>query len=273
MWKLVLIVAVMSCSGRSSEPEAKPEPEAKQLSCDARMDRFEAALAPVAKETGALLTIPPDIAPIESTKGEPVREYGPVVVVRRDGGVSMNGERLQSIETDLADRLAAEVETMRMMGRSGPLYIWADVATPAATVATIAAAAPDGLATRLALAGPEHTETQYEAALLANPNVAKLRRDTDAVDPSQKAVIVAERVQEAVGLCAPLIRVFGDIAGVEASKKAERMAIGAPAAIRECGCNVADLDMIEYTLLAILGAFDRPIRSIPAAEAASMLAN
>jgi len=193
--------------------------------------------------------------------------------VRRDGGVSMNGERLQNIESDLAERLAAEVETMRMMGRSGPLYIWADVATPAATVATIAAAAPDGLATRLALAGPEHTETQYEAALLANPNVAKLRRDTDAVDPSQKAVIVAERVQEAVGLCAPLIRVFGDIAGVEASKKAERMAIGAPAAIRECGCNVADLDMIEYTLLAILGAFDRPIRSIPAAEAASMLAN
>ncbi len=245
---------------------------AAPLSCDQRMDRFAAHLGPAVKQ-GSWRVIPPGIEPIESTRGEPLQAGGPEVVLARDGGVTLNGEPMDPSALD--ERLAAWLRMQEQIGADpramSALYIWVDRAADPATVARLAAAAPAKLPPRLVVVGPKPTPGAYQKELLGHPTVAAFRDRIAGADPSQRAVAVAEALSNAIGICAPLVRVFGDIASIEGSKKGEYMAEHAPAALRECSCRVADLDLVEYALLGTLGAFEQPIRTLPIADAADLL--
>ncbi len=255
-------------------PGSAAEPPSEPLSCDERMDRFAARLAPAAKE-GNWLPIPAEIEPIESPRGEPVQWGGAVVVLTRDGAITLDGEPVA--EAELGEQLAAWRRMREQMAATSramaAVYVWADRAADPAKVARIAAAAPAALPARLVVVGAQHVADDYEKALLGHATVAGFRDQLATADePSNRAVMVAEHISNAVGLCAPLIRVFGNTAGIEASSKGEYLAKGAPSALRECDCGVADLDLLEYALLAVMGAFERPVRTVPIAEAADLLA-
>ncbi len=234
------------------------------------MNRFADALGPLAKSGGMALPIPPGISAIESSEGTPIEGYGPQLVLGKDDTLSLQGRLLRSID-ELGNELALTVEMARASGRTEPLYIWVDQASAAARVASILAVVPAGMEARLVLVGPEPSLSEYERELLDIPRVQTLRQEIDDLDPADKATTLAQRMQVAVGSCAPLMKAFGSVASTDGTSKAEYMAKAAPEALRACACEVADLEFIEYTLLAIMGAFDRPLRSIPASEAASVL--
>jgi len=235
------------------------------------MDRLATLLAQATE--GALLqmmAIPTQISPVESPQGTPVDERGLGLVVGPRGDMSFQGEAVANIEPDLRDRLEAELERMQTAGRSVPLYVWADQATPAATVAQIASVAPDPLELRLLVVGPQPAAASYEVELLKNPRVSAFRDQLDELDPSERATFVARKISKTVGNCAPLVRVFADV-DVEPERRAMVMAERTPHALRECQCKVADLDLVEYTLLGLLGVFDRRVAWLPIAEASSVL--
>lgn len=67
-----------------------------------------------------------------------------------------------------------------------------------------------------------------------------LLADLDGVptdDPSRIATYFAERLEAAVGTCAPLVKVFGDVATVEGpGGKDDFLRAEVPKAIEACGC-------------------------------------
>src|SRR5690606_4433208 len=104
------------------------------------------------------------------------------------------------------------------------------------------------------------------------PEVARARDAIETGDPSARATAAARVIEEAVGTCAPLIKVFGDLALLEGSEKGPHLAEAAPRALRACDCQVGNLDALEYALIGVLGGFDRPILSVPLARAPGLLA-
>ncbi len=264
--RLVVATLCFACSSSSSQSEPTP----KKQSCEQRMDRFAAQLAPVATEPGNLLAVPARVHLVESDKGSPVREPGVTIAVDRDG-MTVDGELVERVEPDLRERLARQGEMMEALGEALSIYIAADASTPAPRVAEIAASAPEGVDVRFVLLGPARGGAAYEQELLAVPAVQQLHRDMDSVDPSRRAMQLAQSVEQAIGTCTPLIRVFGQIAALAPADKGAFLAREAPAALRQCKCNVGDLDLLEYAMLAVMGAFDRPLRWIPVADAAAVL--
>jgi hypothetical protein len=255
----------------TSSLESSPRPSGAspggELSCGERMDRLGARLIALNEQGATDSAVPPAITPIESSAGTPLQGAGTQLLVGADGDITLLGARLGGIE-ELRERLDLELAMMRHDGRIGPLHIWADRAVPLARVAAVAAAAPEGLEVRLAFAGPERPRSAYEDELLAVPRVARSLEELEgAADYSQKALLAAAMMEATIGLCAPLVKVYGDVAGVAAEKRNQFIAAQAPEAIRECGCEVADLERLEFLLLWNYGAFDRPARSVPPAEA------
>ena len=259
---LIGFMVAMSCT-KSYEPGS--------MSCDERMKRFEAQLALATKTPSAGIEIPAAIAPVESTKGRPADRHGPVLVVEARGAMTFNGETMTRIEPDLRDRLGVEAKLMRMTERSAPLYVWADRATPAALVAQIVAIVPKDFEPRFLLAGPLPARSAYGDELMRDTEVSEFRRDVPGLDPAEKAVLIARNFEKAIGTCAPLIKAFGEIAAMDASQKGSFLADASPRAVRECKCKVTNIDLLEYLMLTILGAYERTVTWIPAAQAASVL--
>jgi hypothetical protein len=236
------------------------------------MDRLAARLAALAEEGVAFSSIPPEITPIESIAGTRIQVAGSEVIVGADGSMTHWGKRMAGID-ELKDELEMEHARMRMDKEIRPFYVWADRSVPAARVNAILAAAPEGVEVRLAFAEPERRVTAYEEELLAVPRVKQRFKELEgAADLSERARLFAEAGEQAIGLrCAPLIKAYVDLAGRFSDQRYKISAARLPEAIRECGCNVGDLVVLEYLLLFDHGAFQHPARSIPAEEAASVL--
>lgn len=277
---LLAVISSFACSKDSSPGKSEPKTEvtssttseSSKLACDQRMDQLAGRLPLLAKESGIALAVPVGLTPIESSKGSPVESYGSTLVIESDGAFVFQGQQVANLD-DLKDRLTVELDRILASDRGRALYIWAQASTPAASVAHLVSAVPADFDARLALVGPERPLSDHDAELLNNPRIQRLRDEIDDLDPAQKAATFAKQIQAAVGACAPLIRVFGSVASTPGTSKAEYMAKAAPEALRDCQCQVADLDTIEYALLAVMGAYERPVRSIPAIDAASVLGN
>jgi hypothetical protein len=263
----VTAAAVVACAESPRTGEGAKQSRAS--SCVQRVERFANALAPVAN-SGIAMTVPASIEPIVSTKGTFANQYGATVVVRRDGVYFNDYERLATTD-DVRDRLAAEAEMLRSMERDAALYIWADRSAKLREVNTILAVAPKQMERRLLLAGPKPEITDYQRELLKNPAVLEFFANVSSDDPSRRAVYVAEQIEKSIGMCTPLIKAFGAVAGMDAASKGPFLAEAAPKALRDCNCGVADIDLIEYALLSIMGAFDRKVTWVPATEAAAFL--
>lgn len=87
-----------------------------------------------------------------------------------------------------------------------------------------------------------------------------LRGDLEATmasDPAQRAVAIAERLEKAVTGCPELIRVFGEIAGLEPAAKDEHLRTGAPKAFLACKC-AASPEHAGGLLESILSSWEPP---------------
>lgn len=80
-----------------------------------------------------------------------------------------------------------------------------------------------------------------------------------AGDRSERARLEAE-MMSTTGPCAPLIRMFGELAGRHADQRVDILNARVPQALRACECNVADLVLLEALLLWQFGGFQQPAR-------------
>ena len=238
------------------------EPRREGPSCEERAARMERRLGPLAGEPGQMITIPDGLAPIESSRGEPIRRQGPVVIVRRDGALELAGEPLGDPE-ELRVRLVVDLDAA---GRYRPdhIYVLADRDAPASAVAAVLAARPPELTARLAVRGPARPVEPYDEALRKTPSVIDFDTRMDQTNPSEKAVELARTMETIVAKCPPLIELYTAVAGAE--DKGRTVANGTPPAMRACKCRLTDPDLFEYALLRLFGAFDTPMRSLPLDE-------
>jgi len=247
-----LLLCLAAACGPVGEPSGPP--------CEVRAKRLTARLAALADEGPSRVFVPGDVTPIESDRGAHLDQRGPQVIVKRDGTVVFNGEPLGAIETDLRDRLAIERE-IRPDVRA--LYVVADREAPASVLARVLAGIPEGLEPRLVVQGPRRPMLDYDTGLLRTASVKDFAAAVEREGPSQKAVFVAETMERAVGTCAPLMKAFGGVAGLEPDGKMRFMAEAAPRAMLECQCKLADVDLFEYVMAALFDAYSAPVRWVP----------
>ncbi len=213
---------------------------------------------------------PAGISPIESAAGQAARGGGTEITVGAGGEVLVNGESLADLAPELRQWLEVHAKVSPKLATL-PIYVWPDRAASAARVAEVAAAVPHGREVRLAFLGPAPAIAADAAALVKQPEIAALRDRVTRLDPGQRAAFLAGEIQKAVGTCAPLVEAFGSVATVAADQKGAYLARAAPAALKKCGCAVGDLDVIVYAMLQIFGEWDRPMRWVPVAQAASVM--
>ncbi len=232
-------------------------------SCEDRTTRLANRLAALVESSPMSGLVPAGLDPIESSAGAALDGAGSIVGVRKDGSVTLDFGPPMTIE-EVAQRLAERAERDR---QPAPVLLWADRAAPAELVARVAAVAPAGYPVRLMAVGPVRPREPYDAELEATAGAAAARAAA-ALAPGERATEIARQMERAVGPCASLARVFADVGGEPPEGKARHMARAAPRALRECDCKAADMDAIEYILLSIFGAYERPIRWFPAAAGA-----
>jgi len=255
-WPCVICLALLigACDREQSEA-----PSASGPSCKDRTTRLETRLAELVESSPAPGLAPTGLDPIESSAGAVHDTAGPSITVRKDGGLTLDSSPPMKIE-ELALQLAEQAERYP---QAAPLLIWADRAAPAELVGKVAAVAPAGRPVRLMAVGPERPREPYDADLEATPGAAAARAAA-ALAPSERATEIAGQMERAIGSCGALARVFESVGSEPPEGKARHMARAAPRALRECDCKAADIDAIEYVLLSLFGAYERPVRWFPA---------
>lgn len=255
-WVLVVVGLLPACSKSGGS------------TCDTRVDRMASELAALSQRQAGMA--PRGITPIERPGGD---ELGPgtEVTIGPDGEVAAYGEPIHELTPGLREWFDTHDKVARETA-SQPIYLWPDKAVSAERVAEVAAAMPAGREVRLAFLNPAPPVSTAAAKLVQKPAVAAVRDRVMKLDPSQRAVAIAREMQKAVGTCAPLVKAFGKVATIAADGKAAFLARAVPAALKECHCGVGDLDMVEYLLLQTFGEWDRPMRWLPVAQAASVMA-
>ncbi|MCB9559344.1 MAG: hypothetical protein H6709_18250 [Kofleriaceae bacterium] len=262
---VVLVVAAATGCGNEAR-RAGP-------SCAERADRLGAALRGLADQV-RVFGPGVAVAPPELPHGRPLSRAaaGPVQLtleVGRDGTVTIRGTSLGADRDALRERLAAEAARAGVdpdAPSTPTLYVVADAATTLAALDDVVAAVPEAFELRLVGVGPEPSLSPYLTELRDLPAAKKVRDDIEHADPSLRATRVASHMQDVVGSCAPLIRIFGGVAATE-EDKATYMAREVPGALRACSCKVGDPDVVEYLLLEVFDAYQRPQRWLPLARA------
>ena len=251
----IAVVATCLLAACGSKKESGGGP-----TCDERAARMAARLGPLAGEPGQMMTVPEGVTPIESTRGEPIDSPGPVVIVRKDGALELEGQPVDGPE-QLTELLAMVLERA---GRYRPdhLYVLPDREAPATAIAAVLAARPPELTARLAVRAPARPAEAYDAALRALPSVVAFEADMTGGDPSNRATRLANTMETIVARCPPLIALYGAVAA-DGVDKGRMIAEGTPPAMRECKCRLTDPDLFEYALLRLFGAFDAPMRALP----------
>ncbi len=209
-----------------------------------------------------------DQSVVASTRGKSLGDgdVGWIVVVGADGKASLSGDR--DAKSSLADTITAQRERARDDRTEQPIYLAAAGTTPVAALAKAAAEARGaGLRgeLRLLVSVAVPAPTPGDSRLFATPSVAALRKQLENARASGKAeaIVVADALRTAIAPCTPIVQLFGEMAAAEASEKAV-MLVKVPAAAQSCDCQMADVDVLEFSMLALLGAFDVRIGWLPA---------
>ena len=228
-------------------------------------DRHEqAVLAKTAP--GSLPKLPADASPPDSPRGKLIDAPGVAIAVMRDGKVLIPGQKLSIAE----GRQLIEEQYRRALEAAGlgrgpahpwPLYIWADRDAPAASVADLLIGASDRWSFRLLVKG-EGPAPAIDADLLARPAVKKVAAATPPAEPEATEVL-ARHLRDAAEPCGAVsIAIAASL--TEGGPTTERALLAGkiPKAVVSCGCELTDLDVFEYTMLALSGALDKPLKWI-----------
>ncbi len=244
----------------AAEPAVRP-PEAGNTapSCEQRADEMGRLMTAAADQPPMIMSSGPGMPVLPETRaGEVVRVPGYVLTIDARGGLELDGDRItrrEEIKAYLERPRHSRVERK-------VVYLWADREVRVAAVVDAMAGLPPALERRLVVLDPT-PPPQPAVRLLKSAGVKKLQADLrpGAVNPSERAAVLAKALQGAVAPCAPMVRAFGDVVGEE--DKGGFLAREVPAALRACNCAMVDVDVVEYGVLAMFGVYDRWPRALP----------
>jgi hypothetical protein len=263
----LLCTIALGCSA-SGTAEAGPGP-----SCSDRADRMGKEMA--AHTQASVLFDDPAAPPLPVAHGQTSVPYGPVIQIDAAGKVRHDFRDLGTDRAALRKQIDADRQRARL-GRHGiaitVAYLWADKSLSVATLIEVARALPTDLELRLVVAGPGTPQTPG-AHLLADDGVKQLMRDvaTASRGVGGRASVIAKALQTAIAPCVPMVRAFGDVAG-DGVDKGAFLAREVPAALKSCKCQMVNVNVVEYGMLATFGVYDRTLGWLalpPAAELAA----
>lgn len=223
------------------------------------MTRLSARLEALTPRVTLLLPVAARRTLVRVADGRSIERAGHVIGFDESGTARLSfGMR----DRPLAEQLAFE-RRLHPDRDDWPVYLAPRRETSASAVAEAAAlVAASGLEVRLLVAGPERPRVASDRRLLRVPAVAELRDELEGTGDSQRSTLIAKAMSRAIMPCAQIIEVFGRVAGDSAMKKYEIL-VGAGDAARECNCQMRDVDVFEYAMLATFDAYEPPIGWIP----------
>ncbi|HTM21202.1 MAG TPA: hypothetical protein VL172_11855 [Kofleriaceae bacterium] len=255
MWRVLalLLGLTLGCSAR----------EADAAGCADRADAIGRALG--ANPHGTQLADPGGAPTPPAAQGRPDTELGYVILIDAGGRVRVDGRDLGTDRPALRRWVDDDLEKSRLLHRRQrrAAYLWADRTATVATLVDVAQALPADLDLRLVVADPAPPPGP-EPRLLKVASVQGLKRTLEASrDGGERATAIAHALQASIAPCAPLVRVFGQVAEPSGESKATFMAREVPRALQACKCRMADFDLTEYALLALSGIWDRRFGWLP----------
>jgi len=245
---------------RAAAPRGAAE-TAANAACDARMDRLSATMHTLAADSPVFFFASTSLVPPRSKSGHAVERFGLNVDVEADGRVYFHDEPARDL-AELTERLDSTLQMMNPELGVPPLYVRADARTSMAMLGRVVAAIPARITVRRLLVETPAAPLEPPASLLADTRVRALG-DGRHTRTAAAMLAYASLVQQSLSgpHCLPIVRYFGDTRG--GTDQFERGARTIPAALRECHCQVPDLDLAEPALLALYGAYERKIRWLP----------
>ncbi len=265
MWRLLVVLALVACKDRPRQADARRPIDAAPIDaaviaadpCEARAKRFSDRLDALAHEKpGSLPIVLPAVTLPAATDAKIVDEPGVVMIVTADGKVVI-GDRTTTVA-----KAATVLEELAQRGREAvamrhgpsppwPLYLWAD---RSAKVGPLAKLLANEFAWKPRLL-VEGEPAAGDPALLAKPSVKAVADAMPATAEEAKA-FRAQHLRDAMQTCPAisiaLARVVGSSGPVN---ELVVMAQTIPEAIAGCRCRLDDIDVVEYAMLSIFGAF------------------
>jgi hypothetical protein len=232
------------------------------------MTRFEERLTSLVKQTPGLMPrIPPDANPPVSARGKPIDAQGVVIAVLRDGKLAVGAGELTNADHarehlgNEQSRAIGDALNHRGPEHSWPLYVWADRDTPVSAVAELVRVISTQWSLRLLVAADQPSPAR-DAELLARPSVKRAIDKFPKTEP-EAMLAFAEQLKSSLAPCDELLMVLVK-ATTEAGPSTEGtvLATQVPRTVASCGCKLNDLDVFEYSILAMFGAFHQPLRWI-----------
>ncbi len=263
IWLAAALFVATACGKKSDKPRDEEttktsEPAPPSGACASRIAEISARVAPYAAGIRTLSLASDDVELPSSKASRPIDARGPVVTVRKNA-LDLDGQRLGSIDA-LVDSLTARRSATDLAAgvessADSPLYYRVDAELPAVALGQVVRATPAGFQPRLLVERPVGHES-YDVPEGASPPLRQILEGLrENRSPSERAVFLASTMESAIGTCAPMVELFGVLAGYSVDKKQKALMTGFGPALQKCGCKGVDLDVIEVFLLAVSDAY------------------
>lgn len=209
-----------------------------------------------AKAVAQVVIVEPGFPLPESTGGEVLRTRGPLVRIDAGGRASVEDGPPRDV-----DALIAEVaEHLTRPGQDRALYLAIAPTTPVAPHVGLLTALGEQAPLRVLVREPASAAL---AAPTASPATAARLAAITTDDPLQKARLLADAMQAAVGTCKPLTTTFESLATVAPDRRQAELINAALAGAETCGCDVVDVDGLTALVWVLIMGDGPPLRWLP----------
>ncbi len=270
----LLLVAMAACQGKTGEPVppvtttpapgSGGRPDRPNEVCEAKARRFGARLEALVKDKPGLLPNPmPDgiALPAAPAAAKPIDEQGVVVALPSDREVVAESNTVATAEgprliDEMFSRGLAEAAAMdRGPKRPWTIYVWADKAVKASTLAAVL---KEQLTEKRAWKVRLLVEGQPAASELEELSKPSIKTLVAALPKGGEPELFAraKAMRDAGDPCRalPMAYATSEIEAGPANTLAA-MAKNLPAALIACGCNNSNWELWEYSMLRLFGAF------------------
>lgn len=226
----------------SSPPEAAPVADTSNSSCRERIGVLRnrlLATATVGIEGHVQIGTPP-----RASAGQTSWLPGPIIVIEaQDLAGNQDDARMK-----LAHLFYEESLERKQTGKTRPFYLVVPGSAKATSVAALLKPIPSDAELRfVVILGKEKKRERL------SDRVEEVLSEIDnSKDPNERAVKTAEFMSKAVRTCAPVVRVFGNLAALRPVRKHTVLIEKIPAAVEACDCRGLDVDLMEGLLLSSL---------------------
>ena len=265
------LLGLLACDGdKSQSAPTKPDIGASALSpedCAARAD----AMTKRAAEAGEFRHVTDVLKPRmpSSTTAAPLTGFAPMLKFV-DGSIKFNNESMANIDDDLRERMKQEAILLEMNRENlpdpnmvTPVHLSIAPNTPVVTLLKLVAVVPPSYPPRLLVYGEGDTEV-YQPPPSAPERVRAFWKSLEQGSSLDQAALTSKQLTQAIGLCAPLVKMFGDAASLAVADKSEHFLRVNPIALRECQCGMTmDIDMYEALLMVLVDGHMRRQRWLP----------